>query len=72
MSARNWLTPHNHNFLRITRILTCLRELGLEGWSQAFFRGLEGIHGEWPNVIGAESMRYWREAAGGSIERADD
>jgi hypothetical protein len=69
--ARNWLTPHNHNFLRITRILTCLRALGLETWSQAFFRCLEGIYGEWPNVIGAESMHYWREAVGSSIERTN-
>jgi hypothetical protein len=62
--ARNWLTRHNHNFLRITRILTCLRELSLTSWSRAFFRCLEGIYGEWPDVIGAESMWYWREAGG--------
>jgi hypothetical protein len=27
--AAVWLTPRNHNFLRLTRTLTCLRLLGL-------------------------------------------
>jgi Opioid growth factor receptor (OGFr) conserved region len=61
--AASWLTPYNHNFLRITRILTCLRELGLGAWSRAFFRCLEGIYGECSSVIGAESFRFWRNAA---------
>jgi hypothetical protein len=62
--ARNWLTRGNHNFLRITRILTCLRELGLEPWSRAFFSCLEQIHGEYGKVIGPESFRFWQNAAG--------
>jgi hypothetical protein len=62
--ARNWLTRGNHNFLRITRILTCLRELGLETWSRAFFRCLEQIHAEYAKVIGPESFRFWQNAAG--------
>ena len=28
--AANWMTPSNHNHLRITRILGCLRALGLD------------------------------------------
>jgi hypothetical protein len=59
----NWLTPYNHNFLRITRILTCLRELGLQVWSQAFFGCLEKIYAEHAGTIGEESFRFWRDAA---------
>ncbi len=35
--SRNWLTHGNHNYLRITRILTSLRLLGLKKYAQAFF-----------------------------------
>jgi hypothetical protein len=63
--ANNWLVPGDHNFLRITRILTCLRELGLEAWSRAFLRCLEGIYAEHSRDIGEVSMRFWRNAASG-------
>jgi hypothetical protein len=59
VKARNWLTPYNHNFLRITRILLCLKELGLGAWAGAFFRCLEEIHTEHPE-IGSETFGYWR------------
>jgi hypothetical protein len=61
VKARNWLTPYNHNFLRITRILLCLKELGLGVWADAFFRCLEEIHAEHPE-IGAETFHYWLSA----------
>lgn len=59
--ARNWLTPYNHNFLRITRILLCLKELGLGRRADAFFHCLEEIHRE-HREIGAETFQYWRNA----------
>lgn len=66
--ARNWLTAHNHNHLRITRILKCLRLLGLEAESRAFFDCLSGIYGAETGSghprITEESFRFWRAAAG--------
>src|SRR5262249_48296300 len=59
--SRNWLTPHNHNFLRLTRILSCLRELGLGEWSQALLRCLESIYAEQARVVG-HSINFWRHA----------
>jgi hypothetical protein len=59
--ARSWLTPYNHNFLRITRILLCLKELGLGRWADALFRCLEEIYRAHPE-IGAETFHYWRNA----------
>jgi hypothetical protein len=62
--ARNWINSHNHNYLRITRILHCLRELGLDGQALAFLRCLEMIYAEHQRAIGAETLAYWRGAAG--------
>src|SRR5262249_62364056 len=59
--AFEWLTPHNHNFLRLTRVLTSLRELGLPEWSRALLRCLEGITAEQPTVV-YDSINYWRAA----------
>ena len=66
--ARNWLTAHNHNHLRITRILKCLRLLGLEVESLAFFDCLSGIYATETasshSRITEESFRFWQAAAG--------
>jgi hypothetical protein len=60
--SRNWLSRHNHNYLRITRILKCLMALGLPERARAFFRCLEAIYAEHSAVIGAETFAYWRAA----------
>jgi hypothetical protein len=60
--AANWLTPYNHNFLRITRILKCLLALGLPERAHAFLRCLEQIYEQYGDVIGAESLAYWQDA----------
>ena len=66
--ATYWLSPGNHNHLRITRILKCLSVLGLEAESRAFFGCLSGIYEAEQNkpmpAISDETMLYWREAAG--------
>ncbi|HKT46112.1 MAG TPA: opioid growth factor receptor-related protein [Candidatus Acidoferrales bacterium] len=65
--SRNWLTPGNHNHLRLTRILKSLRLLGLEAESAALFRALESIYrddsaGASP-AISATTFRFWQSAA---------
>jgi hypothetical protein len=66
--AQNWLTPSNHNHLRITRVLKSLRLLGLEEEARASFRCLEGLYGKEfaapRSRISEESFSYWRSAAG--------
>lgn len=64
--SKNWLTPANHNHLRITRILKSLRLLGLEPESAAFFRALAAIY---PGqsaaanpAISATTFRFWQSA----------
>jgi hypothetical protein len=61
--AQNWLSKHNHNYLRITRILTSLRLLGLEAQARAFFNCLEQIFQEERDKIGNVTFGYWRRAA---------
>lgn len=55
-----WQTYGNHNYLRITRILTSLNLLGLEAYSRAFLDCLEIVYAEDSSRIGAATMQYWR------------
>jgi hypothetical protein len=46
--ADNWLWPHNHNHLRITRILICLMALGLPERARAFLHCLTQLRQQYP------------------------
>jgi hypothetical protein len=58
--ADNWLVPGDHNHLRITRILKCLRTCGLGDYAAAFLKGLLAVVN--PRDVTEETLRYWREA----------
>jgi len=58
-----WLTPGNHNLLRITRILDCLASVGLAEHARAFLDALESVYEEDKRVIGPRTYQFWREAA---------
>jgi hypothetical protein len=60
----NWLNPHNHNYLRITRILDCLRILGFRRHGRALLTQLESIFQEYPDKIAPETKEFWKSAAG--------
>lgn len=62
--SRRWVTPGNHNFLRISRILRSLNLLGLEPDAAAFHAVLERLAaGEAGRIIGTVPLHHWREAA---------
>jgi hypothetical protein len=65
--SRHWVTPGNHNHLRITRILKSLRLLGLEAEAGEFFGWLEGVYQEEKKKarpgISERSFEFWRQAA---------
>jgi hypothetical protein len=63
--AANWINRRNHNYLRITRILHCLRELGLSERAEAFLDCLEEIYQRWGDEIGRLTLQFWRAAAQG-------
>ena len=59
---RVWLTPGNHNFLRITRILRSLTLLGERSHAAAFLKVLERIYADEARTIGTTTVGYWRRA----------
>ena len=61
--AANWLTPGNHNVLRLTRILRALSLLGLGGEARALLAALEEVYrGGGAAAIGERSLAFWRGA----------
>jgi hypothetical protein len=71
-SSNHWITPGNHNHLRITRILKCLTLLGLESQAREFFEWLSVIYRQecrkpHPGIT-ARSYQFWSRATG--VEQA--
>lgn len=62
--SRNWLNPYNHNHLRITRIIKCLRTLDLEIEARSFFDALSAIYysPQFAGTISPVTFEYWRSA----------
>jgi hypothetical protein len=54
----------NHNFLRTTRVLSCLKTLGLETEADAFFAYLKKMYDDGIG-IDTDSLQYWVEAVRG-------
>lgn len=55
-----WFTKETHNCLRITRVLLCLRELGMEREAQQFLDGLvELVHTQPDCAILPTTLEYW-------------
>jgi len=60
----NWLTPQNHNYKRITRILESLTLLGLPEMAFLFFTALKELFQDESLTIGWSTYRYWEQAVG--------
>lgn len=58
----NWLNPENHNYLRLTRIMTSLELLSERELAIALQNCLERIYEENPALIGRTTIEYWRRA----------
>ncbi len=65
--SSNWLSPSNHNHLRITRILTSIRLLGLEAEAQAFYTCLARVYRRQKGSITPETFAYWTAAGGETL-----
>jgi hypothetical protein len=64
--ARVWLSPGNHNHLRLTRIITSLGELGLATEARAVWECLSQIAADFPDRVTPTTLEYWRAAGGAS------
>jgi hypothetical protein len=60
LRCRVWLNPNNHNYLRLTRILTSLRLLGCRPYAEGLFQCLKQIYLQHGGKIGQETFKYWR------------
>ena len=63
LQSSNWLSPGNHNHLRLTRILRSLRLLGLASESTALFQALSEIYKKSPGSITPHTIQFWKNAA---------
>jgi hypothetical protein len=64
--SRGWLHAGDHNHLRLTRMLTSLRLLGLADHSRALHDCLDAIARERPDAVSATTREYWRRAGSGA------
>jgi hypothetical protein len=55
-----WTTP-NHNWLRITRVLHCLRILGLEDQGRELWACLEDLNARGEARIIPSTLAYWKD-----------
>lgn len=58
--SKNWLRPNNHNFKRISRLLTFLKLFGFDEIYNNFFDKLEELYKKYPEIIGEKSYNYWK------------
>lgn len=54
-----WVTPRNHNYLRITRIIKCYRLFGLEDIAEQFYDMAIGYYFRFPEIIGEVTLEFW-------------
>jgi|SRR6478736_1421128 len=61
----DWITPRNHNFLRITRILKFLRTVGYTREADFFWYWIENAvlaNPIYAGIVGEETIKFWKEA----------
>jgi len=60
--SKIWISPNNHNYMRISRILKSLCLLGQRNLAEAFLEFLIGLKKEFDNDISTTNLEYWMEA----------
>ncbi|PSN74181.1 hypothetical protein BS50DRAFT_670632 [Corynespora cassiicola Philippines] len=68
----NWAVQFDHNHLRITRILRCLRVLSLTQECQAFYLALQQVFNDPKIRISQRSMDFWTKAVEEPLWKAPD
>jgi Opioid growth factor receptor (OGFr) conserved region len=60
-SELGWLSPGNHNHLRLTRMMISLRTLGLEDEARQLYDYVTGIAAQRGGVT-RDTLHYWNDA----------
>lgn len=58
----DWVTPANHNYLRLTRVLACCTLLGFEDYAKAIYTLLLALKETHAQAIGEVTYEFWRLA----------
>lgn len=58
----HWMAPGNHNFLRITRVLKFLTELGLQNLADALHAEVLKACERNPGIVNTVTLNYWLRA----------
>lgn len=63
-SLTQWITPRNHNFLRLTRMIRSLRMLGLPEAATHLYKKLCDIYADerYTSIIGPVTKNFWDNA----------
>ena len=56
-----WNTQHNHNQLRITRVIECLRLLVSDGEADNFYKNVLGLIKD-NNQVNMRTLNFWKNA----------
>ena len=67
--TKNWLNNGNHNYLRLTRIISCLKLLGLNDYALELFEMLKSVFEDNSGKIGNTTMNFWKQAIEGQLPR---
>jgi len=60
---KEWFTPYNHNFIRISRVLQSLVLFGLDKEAQELLDYLENnVYTNYKHIIGEENLEMWKMA----------
>jgi hypothetical protein len=60
--SKVWLSPNNHNYMRITRILKSLCLFGFNKYAETFMQYLLDLKKEFDSDISMTNIEYWMEA----------
>ncbi|GHV09736.1 hypothetical protein FACS189485_22570 [Spirochaetia bacterium] len=60
--VKTWLTPMNHNFLRISRVLKSLILFDMKNEAELLFKCFEDINNNGNKEIIGESFLHWKKA----------
>ena len=63
--SANWLTPGNHNHLRLTRMMRSMRIVGLDKEAQALWQALQAVYATdaGRDSISQRTYNFWTRAA---------
>jgi hypothetical protein len=57
-----WVTPRNHNYLRITRVIKSSLLFGRQELAQKMYDYACQKYQEYPNIIGPRTKQFWDDA----------